>query len=110
MKLDVAKVINKVTRDIKEAENETLVKMPDGLIEELIDDSSFWFFTLDIGKYMSDAKGHFKRSKTVEECFGKIKHNESETNELDFVYTLEFIALRNKILNEKIMQLLAQLA
>ena len=79
------------------------INIPLELLEQLIDDWQFWVFTRNISVLKLYPTPNFEKSIDIIDCGNKIK---STTNVDRFYHTLEFIALKNRIVKDKLMELL----
>lgn len=93
--------INEMTKCITVKENETLVKTPAIIIKYLSDGFTFWEFTVELSKRVKKFNGKFERCTNIETCFEKIRT--TDDIDLKFLYTFEFIMIKNKILPDSML-------
>ena len=95
--------INNVTKEILAKENETFVKTTPVLINLLTDDFTSWEFSLELNRRLQKISGDFNMCRDVEDCF--IKVNSCNDDNLRFLYTFQFIVMKNRILPLDVLKL-----
>lgn len=95
--------VKELTQQLENEPNYLSVKIPVELIDYLDSDWSFWMFTRELAKNNIVPSNNFKKTEDIGECIELLKGSEGEDK---FLYCLQFIGLRNRLVQHKILGLL----
>lgn len=95
--------VRELIRQLESEPNYLSVKIPVELIDYLDSDWSFWVFTRELAKNNIVPSSKFRKTEDIGECIDLLKESEGEDK---FLYCLQFIGLRNRLVKHKILGLL----
>ena len=95
--------VKELIQQLESEPNYLLVKIPVDLIEYLDSDWSFWVFTRMLAKNNIVPSKDFKKTDDIGECVELLRGAEEKDK---FLYCLQFIGLRNRVIKHKLLGLL----